>query len=79
MVIEMVLYGLKSSNAAFRSKLAGALYDELNNMPSLSDPDVWMRPSIKVSGERYYEHVLCYNGNGTKCWTLSSEKYSRPQ
>ena len=119
MIVEMALYGLKSSGAAFRSKLAGVLHDELDYRPSLADPDVWMRPATKPNGERYYEYVLCYvddvmvishkpmmtidgirqtfklkgdkaespdmylgaqlmqseNDKGTKCWTLSSEKY----
>ena len=118
MVVEMALYGLKSSGAAFRSKLAKVLY-EMNYRASLADPDVWMRPATKPSGERYYEYVLCYvddvlvissqpmrsmdgirevfklkgdkaekpdmylgaqitevhTDNGTKCWSLSSEKY----
>ena len=118
MIVEMALYGLKSSGAAFRSKLAKVLY-EMNYRASLADPDVWMRPATKSSGERYYEYVLCYvddvlvissqpmrsmdgirevfklkgdkaekpdmylgaqitevqTDNGTKCWSLSSEKY----
>lgn len=118
MIVEMALYGLKSSGAAFRSKLASVLYD-MNYRASLADPDVWMRMATKPSGTRYYEYVLCYvddvlvlsespmktmdgirgvfklkgdktekpdmylgaqvnevrTDNGTKCWSLSSEKY----
>ena len=59
MTIEMALYGLKSSGAAFRSKLAGVIHD-LGFRPSLADPDVWMRASIKKSGMKYYEYILCY-------------------
>ena len=59
MIVEMALYGLKSSGAAFWSKLAKVLYD-MDYRTSLADPDVWMRPGTKPSGERYYEYVLCY-------------------
>jgi hypothetical protein len=48
----MALYGLKSSGAAFRSKLAGVLHD-MNYRLSLADPDVWMRPATKPNGFKY--------------------------
>ena len=59
MIVEMALYGLKSSGAAFRSKLAQVLYD-MGYRSSLADPDIWLRPATKSSGERYYEYILCY-------------------
>jgi hypothetical protein len=59
MIVKMALYGLKSSGAAFRSKLAGVLHD-MNYRPSLADPDVWMRAATKPCGFEYYEMVLCY-------------------
>ena len=59
MLVKMALYGLKSSGAAFRSKLAGVLYD-LQYTPTKADPDVWIRPAVKVDGSEYYEMVLCY-------------------
>ena len=118
MIVEMALYGLKSSGAAFCSKLASILYD-MNYRASLANPDVWKRKAAKPSGERYHKYVLCYvddilvllhhpirsmdgirdmfklkgdraeksdmylgaqvtevqTDNGTKCWSLSSEKY----
>ena len=40
-IINMALYGLKSSGAAFRSLLAETLY-EINYVPSKADPDVYM-------------------------------------
>ena len=55
----MALYGLKSSGAAFRSKLAGVLHD-LGYRPTLADPDVWLKPAVKPDGFKYYEMVLCY-------------------
>ena len=39
MIIKMALYGLKSSGAALRSKLANVIHD-LGFRPSLADPDV---------------------------------------
>ena len=59
MVVKMALYGLKSSGAAFRAKLAGLLND-IGYTPSKADPDVWMRAAIKPDGTEYYEYVLCY-------------------
>ena len=59
MLIVRALYGLKSSGAAFRAFLAEALYD-IGYVPSLADPDVWLRPAIKEDGFKYWEYVLCY-------------------
>ena len=59
MVVKMALYGLKSSGAAFRAKLAGVLHD-LNYRPTKADLDVWLRAAIKPNGEKYYEMALCY-------------------
>ena len=59
MLVKMALYGLKSSGAAFRSKLAGVLHD-MNYRPSKADNDVWLRPAVKPNGFEYYEMVLCY-------------------
>ena len=47
MLVVRALYGLKSSGAAFRSFLAETLYD-LGYHPSSADPDVWMRPAIRI-------------------------------
>ena len=49
MIIMMALYGLKSSGAAFISKLDGVLHD-LSYVPSKADPDVWIRPAIRTNG-----------------------------
>ena len=59
MIVKMALYGLKSSGAAFRAKLAGLLHD-IGYVPSKADPDVWMKEAIKPDGTEYYEYVLCY-------------------
>ena len=59
MIVKMALCGLKSSGAAFWSKLAGVLHD-MNYRPSFADPDVWLRAGTKPCGFEYYEMVLCY-------------------
>ena len=59
MIVKMALYGLKSSGAAFRAKLAGVLHD-IGYTPSKAYPDVWIRPAVKPDGAEYYEMVLCY-------------------
>ena len=58
-IVQMALYGLKSSGAAFRSKLASVFY-ELDYMSSYADLNVWMRSATKPNGDRYYEYTLCY-------------------
>ena len=58
-IIVRALYGLKSSGAAFRAFLAERL-DEMNFRSTNVDPDVWLRPSVKHDGEKYYEYVLVY-------------------
>ena len=59
MIVKMELYGLKSSGAAFRAKLAGVPHD-LMYVPSKADPDVWIRPAVRPDGSEYYEMELCY-------------------
>ena len=59
MIFQMALYGLKSSGAAVREKLAGVLHD-IGYTPYKADPDVWLRPAVKPYGAEYYEMVLCY-------------------
>ena len=45
MIVKMELYGLKSSGAAFREKLAGVLKD-IQYQSTKADPDVWIHPAI---------------------------------
>ena len=59
LIVKKALCGLKSSGAAFRAFLAERL-DGIGFKSSIADPDVWMRPATKVSGEEYYEYILCY-------------------
>ena len=50
MIFNMAIYGLKSSGAAFIEKLAGVLHD-IGYTPYKSDPDVWLRPAVKLDGQ----------------------------
>jgi hypothetical protein len=58
-IITRALYGLKSSGVAWRNTLAGTLGD-LGFVSTLADPDVWIRPAIKLNGEHYYEYMFFY-------------------
>ena len=57
--IVKALYGLKSAGAAFRAHLAEHLHS-MSYRPSYADPDVWLRPAVKLNGEEYYEYLLAY-------------------
>jgi len=58
-IIIKALYGLKSSGAAWRAHFAQVLHD-LGYIPSLADPDVWLRAESKDTGFKYYAYVLVY-------------------
>ncbi len=53
------MYGLKSSGAAWHSKLCETLRS-MNFTPSYADSDVWYRPATKENGFEYYEYILVY-------------------
>ena len=59
MIIRKALYGLKSSGEAFRAHLAETLHD-IGFKPTKADPDVWIRPAVKLGGTEYYEYIMCY-------------------
>ncbi len=59
MIVKMALCGLKSSGAAFRSKLAGVL-DDLQHRPTLADPDVWIKAGVKANGFECCEMALVH-------------------
>ena len=58
-IIRKALYGPKSSGAAFRAHLAETLHD-IGFKPMKADPDVWIRPVVKLDGTEYYEYIMCY-------------------
>ena len=49
MLLKMALYGLKSSGAALRSKLAGVLRD-IDYLSTKGGPDVWIQTTVKTDG-----------------------------
>ena len=59
MIIRKALYGLKSSGAAFKAHLVETLHDS-GFKPPKTDPDVWIRPAVKLDGTKYYEYIMCY-------------------
>ena len=58
-IVVRALYGLKSSGAAFRSKLLADLR-EMGYQSTRADADVYIKARSKGSGESYYEYILCY-------------------
>ena len=52
-IIARALYGLKSSGAAYRAKLAENLMS-LGYKLSGADADVWMKRNFKLNGDPYY-------------------------
>jgi hypothetical protein len=58
-LIVRALYGLRSSGAQWREHLANTLRSA-GFTSCKADADVWLRPAVKDTGEKYYEYVLCY-------------------
>jgi hypothetical protein len=58
MTVKMALCRLKSSGAAFRSKLAGALHN-LGCQPTHADPDVWLKAAVKPRSFECCDMVPC--------------------
>jgi hypothetical protein len=58
-VIEMALYGLKTSGAAFHAYLADILRS-LDYKMCKADPDAWFRLTTNPSGYKCYEYVVVY-------------------
>ena len=62
MLVKMALYGLKSSGAAFRSKIAEVTRD-IGYLSTKGDTNVWIRPAVKPDGTEYNKMALCYVDN----------------
>ena len=54
MIIARALYGLNSSSAAWRAKIADTLMS-LGYKSSEEDADVWMKQDFKPNGHPYYK------------------------
>ena len=59
MLVRKSLYGVKSSAAAFRAFILDTM-DAMGYRPSYVNPDLWLCPSMKTDGLKYYEYTLCY-------------------
>ena len=59
MIIAKALYGLKSSGAAWRAKLAETMRT-IGYVPTQADPDVWIKRATKPNGQEYYSYMLVY-------------------
>ena len=59
MIISRALYGLKSSGAAWRAKLADTLRD-LGYFSSEADPDVWLKKEHRPDGSVTWKYMLVY-------------------
>lgn len=51
--------GGKEDLRDFRNHLRSCM-EHLGFTARLTNPDVWIRPAIKSSGQEHYEHVLLY-------------------
>ena len=51
-LIVWALYGLKSSGARWRDHMAATLH-ETSFKEYKVDPDIWMRPAVKLNGDKY--------------------------
>ena len=58
-IVKRALYGLKTSGAAFRAKLAEDLRS-MGYVSTLSDNDVYLKKRTKSDGFTYYEVVITY-------------------
>jgi len=59
MIIVRALYGLKTSGASWAAMLAESL-SAMGYQPTEADRNVWIKPSIKPNGFRYYQMILVY-------------------
>jgi hypothetical protein len=58
-LIIRALYGLRSSEKAWREHMASTLRDFSYKLCK-ADPDVWMRPKAKPDGFKYWSYILVY-------------------
>ena len=58
-LIHRALYGGKTAGRDFRNHLRSCMHF-MGFVSCPADPDVWMRPAEKESGEKYWEYLLLY-------------------
>ena len=76
-LIHRALYGGKTAGRDFRNHLRGCMW-HLNFVSCPADPDVWMRPAVKDSGDEYYEYVLLYTDDAL-CISENAEQVLRKE
>lgn len=59
-VIVRALYGLNTSENAWRTHLCTILQKGMNFQSSYADNDVWMKADTKAGGTDYYTYILIY-------------------
>ena len=59
-IIVRALYGLKSAGASWRRHLSETIQAELGFNPTKADPDVYLKPSKKLDGTKYYSYLIVY-------------------
>ena len=74
-LIRRALYGGKSAGRDFRNHLRSCMR-HLGFESCPADPDVWMRPAVKATGQEYYEFILLYTDD-TLCVSESPEEVLR--
>ena len=60
MKLVRALYGLKSSGASWRKMFKDFIESRLGFVPTVMDPDVYIRRNIDKDGRAYYEYLLVY-------------------
>ena len=59
-IISKALYGLKTSAFVWREHYASTLHEHLEYQPCLADNDIWIHPTTKANGHKYYKMVFMY-------------------
>ena len=59
-LIVRALYGMKSSDAAWRKLFASVLHNHLKFDNFMADHDVWLKPDVDKEGKKYYSYICIY-------------------
>ena len=74
MLMRKALYEIAAWKSTFRAFLAETL-NVMGYQPSYSEPNLWLRPAVKLNGSEYYEYILCYVDD-VLCISHNQKKYS---
>ena len=59
-VIVQALYGLCSSDNAWRNEFSTFIVHDLGYKSSIADPDVYLKPCKRPDGTKYYSYLIIY-------------------